>query len=104
VATFSELLFEKPERPAHLMPPGLKIALLAVLKLQDVPLADVNELVVDIHRNLDWADAELRSVSVTSNTVRYWLQLEIAHEQVAVFQVVGQMEIKKSRHSQMSSP
>jgi hypothetical protein len=96
VATFSELLFEKSERPAHIMPPGLMIALLAVSKLQDVPPGDVNELVADIRRNLDWADAELRSVSVTPYTIKHWLQLEMARERVAVFELVGSAESKKA--------
>ena len=54
-------------------------------KLQDVPPGDVNELVADIRLNLDWADAELRSVSVTTYAIKHWLQLEMAREQVAVF-------------------
>jgi hypothetical protein len=87
VATFSELLFEKSERPAHILPPGLKIALLAVSKLQDVPRGDLNELVADIRRNLDWADGELRSVAVTIHTIKHWLQLEMAREQVAIFEL-----------------
>jgi hypothetical protein len=85
VATFSELLFEESEGPAYIMPSGLKIALLAVSKLQDVPPGDVNELVADIRRNFDWADAELRSVSVTTYTIKHWLQLEMAREPVAIF-------------------
>jgi hypothetical protein len=86
VATFSELLFEKSERSAHVMPSGLRIALLALSKLDEVPAADVNELVADIHQNLDWADAELRSCSVTVYTFRYGLQLEMAREQVVAFE------------------
>jgi hypothetical protein len=96
VATFSELLFQKAERPAHLMPPGLKIALLAVSKLQDVPLGDVNELVADIRRNLDWADAELRSIPVTTYSIKHWLQLEMAREQVAVFERGGPADSKRA--------
>ena len=87
VATFSELLFEKSERHPHLMPPGLMIALLAVSNLQSVPLASVDELLADIRRNLDWADAELRSVPVTTYAVKHCLQLEMAREQVAVFEL-----------------
>jgi hypothetical protein len=89
VATFSELLFEPSDRPSHLMPPGLKIALLAVSKLRTIPSGDVSELLADIRHNLDWADAELRSVSVTPHTIRHWLQLEMAREQIAVFECVG---------------
>ena len=97
VATFSELLFEKSERPAHVMPPGLRIALLAASKLlEDVPPAEANELVADIRRNLDWADAELRSVSVTIHTIKHWLQLEMAREQVAVFELLGPAESKRA--------
>jgi hypothetical protein len=96
VATFSELLFEKSERPAHVMPPGLRIGLLAVSKLQDVPPAEVKELVADIRRNLDWADAELRSVSVTPYTIKHWLQVEMARERVAVFELVGPLESKRA--------
>ena len=87
MATFRELLFEKSERPAHRMPPGLTIALLAVSNLQSVPLASVNELLADIRRNLDWADAELRSVPVTTYSIKHWLQLEMAREQVTVFEL-----------------
>ena len=87
VATFRELLFEKSERLAHRMPPGLTIALLAVSNLQSVPLASVDELLADIHRNLDWADAELRSVLVTTYSIKHWLQLKMAREQVAVFEL-----------------
>jgi len=94
VATFSELLYEKSDRPAHIMPPGLKIALLAVSKLQDVPPADVNELVADIRQNLDWADAELRSIVVTTYSIKYWLQLEMAREQVAIFELGDLAESK----------
>jgi hypothetical protein len=89
VATFSELLVEKSGRPTHLMPTGLKIALLAVSKLKEVPPGDINELLADIHCNLDWADAELRSVSVTPHTIRHWLQLEMAREQIAIFDLDG---------------
>ena len=96
VATFSELLFEKSERPAHVMPPGLRIGLLAASMLQDVPPAEVNELVADIRRNLDWADAELRSVPVTTYTIKHWLQLEMAREQVAIFECVGSAESKRA--------
>jgi hypothetical protein len=42
VATFSELLSEKPERPPHIMPQGLAIALLAVSKLKDFPPTEVS--------------------------------------------------------------
>ena len=87
VATFSELLVEKSNRPSHLMPTGLKIALLAVSKLKEIPPGDINELLADIRCNLDWADAELRSVSVTPHTIRHWLQLEMAREQIAIFEL-----------------
>jgi hypothetical protein len=87
VATFSELLYERSERPPHLMPPGLAIALSAVSNLQSVPLAAMDELLADIRRNLDWADAELRSVPVTIHAIKHWLQLEMAREQVAVFEL-----------------
>lgn len=96
VATFRELLFEKPTCPAHVMPPGLRIGLLAASKLQDVPLAEVNELVADIRRNLDWADAELRSIPVTTYTIKHWLQLEMAREQVAIFELLGPAESKRA--------
>ena len=88
-ATFSELLVEKPNRPSHLMPTGLKIALLAVSKLKEIPPGDINELLADIHCNLDWADAELRSVAVTPHTIRHWLQLEMARERIALFELDG---------------
>jgi hypothetical protein len=86
VGTFSELLFEKSDRPPHVMPPGLAIALLAVSKLQEVPAVGVNELVADIRRNLDWADAELRSIAITTYSIKHWLQVEMARERVAVFE------------------
>jgi hypothetical protein len=89
VATFSELLVEKSSRPSHLMPTGLKIALLAVSKLKEIPPGDISELLADIRCNLDWADAELRSVSVTPCTIRHWLQLEMAREQIASFELDG---------------
>jgi len=94
VATFSELLFEKSDRPAHIMPPGLKIALMAVSKLRDVPPGDVNELIADIRHNLDWADAELRSIVVTTYSIKYWLQLEMAREQLAAFELGDSAEWK----------
>jgi hypothetical protein len=87
VATFSELLVEKSSRASHLMPTGLKIALLAVSKLKEIPPGDLKELLADIHCNLEWADAELRSVSVTPYTIRHWLQLEMAREQIAIFEL-----------------
>jgi hypothetical protein len=96
VATFSELLSEKSERPAHIMPPGLTIALLAVSKLQDVPPTEVNELAADIRRNLDWADAELRSVPVTPYTIKHWLQLEMVRERVAIFELAGPTPVATS--------
>ena len=87
VATFSELLFEQSERPPHVMPTGLMIALLAVSTLESVPPANVNEVLADIRHNLDWADAELRSVVVTTYSIKHWLQLEMARERVAVFEL-----------------
>jgi hypothetical protein len=95
VATFSELLVEKSNRPSHLMPTGLKIALLAVSKLKEIPPGDLNELLADIYCNLDWADAELRSVSVTPHTIRHWLQIEMAREQIAIFECDGPTKSKK---------
>jgi hypothetical protein len=77
-ATFSELLFGQSERPPHVMPTGLMIALLAVSTLESVPPANVNEVPADIWHNLDWADAELRSVAVTTYSIKHWLQLEMA--------------------------
>jgi hypothetical protein len=96
VATFRELLFEKSARPAHVMPPGLRIGLLAASMLQDVAPAELNELVADIRRNLDWADAELRSVPVTTYTIKHWLQLEMAREQVAIFERFRPAESKRA--------
>ena len=87
VATFSELLFEQSERPPHVMPTGLMIALLAVSTLESVPPTNVNKVLADIRHNLDWADAELRSVAVTTYSIKHWLQLEMARERVAVFEL-----------------
>jgi hypothetical protein len=69
------------------MPTGLTIALLAVSMLESVPPANVSEVLADIRHNLDWADAELRSVSVTIYSIKHWLQLEMARERVAVFEL-----------------
>ena len=78
------------------MPPGLTIALLAVSKLQDVPRTELNELAADIRRNLDWADAELRSVPVTPYTIKHWLQLEMVRERVAIFELAGPTPVATS--------
>jgi hypothetical protein len=43
-----ELLFEQSERPPHVMPTELMIALLAVSQLESVPPANVNEVLADI--------------------------------------------------------
>jgi hypothetical protein len=69
------------------MSPGLMIALLSASNLQSVPLTAVDELLADIRRNLDWADAELRGVPVTTYAIKHCLQLEMARERVAVFEL-----------------
>jgi hypothetical protein len=87
VATFSELLFENSERPPHIMPTGLTIALLAVSMLEGVSPVNLSELLADIRYNLYWADSELRCLAVTTYSIKHWLQLQMARERVAVFEL-----------------